>query len=120
MTIRRLAVSALAPMTHGLDTLILGPKNDGAPEFVVVVEPPGPPTHEEFGRIVAVKPCDDATMFSRLAVPEGVRLETLGLAGTLAADLSEALARTSFSRICPFGEMQRPPFGYRPQIDAFA
>ena len=121
MAIRRLAVSAVAPMTHGLDTLIVGPDRGGAPEFVIAVEPAGPPTRHGYARIVAVKACADVHRFAEAVADDGgARKETLGYAGTLDQNARETLARRSLLRICALGEMQRPPFGYRPRVEDFA
>jgi acyl-CoA reductase-like NAD-dependent aldehyde dehydrogenase len=121
MTVRRLAVTALPSKAHGLDTLILGPDIQGAPEFVVAIEPLGSPTREGFGRIVAVKACEDAgLLFDVLEDDRGATKETLGYAGALNADVRARLLDRHFSRVCPLGEMQRPPFGYRPAPLDFA
>lgn len=117
--VRRLALRALAPKTHGLDTLMLGPEAAGVPSFVVVVEPDGPPTLEGFGRIVAVKPCAGAKPLATTiaAASPGICFETLGHAGEIKQ--GEPLTRL-FRRSCALGEMQRPPFGHRPAVEDFA
>jgi acyl-CoA reductase-like NAD-dependent aldehyde dehydrogenase len=120
MAVRRLSVSALAPRTHGLDTLMLGPDLDGVPRFVIVVEPAGPPTIEGFGRIVAVKPCENVEALLRIAQSGTVKFESLGYAGEMASEMLSRLIRAGFLRVCSLGEMQRPPFGYRPAVEDFA
>ena len=120
MAVRRLSVSALAPKTHGLDTLMVGPDVSGVPSFVVVVEPTGPPTIEGFGRIVSVKPCEHFETLECIAQAASTRLESLGYAGEMASEMLARLIRAGFLRVCSFGEMQRPPFGYRPTIEDFA
>ena len=107
--IRRFAVTALPPRTHGLDTLLLGPERERCPEFVVAVEPPGLPTCEYFGRIVSVKPCETFP-----GVAHAPACDTVGIAGCPLDALQRRWVRT-----CALGDMQRPPFGYRPTIDNF-
>jgi len=119
MTIRELSVTALAPKTHGLDTLMLGPDIDGVPGFVVVVEPSGPPTTLGFGRIVSVKPCDGVDALIDRLDEGSVKLETLGVAGDVDAPSRRRLD-LAFLRVCQLGEMQRPPFGHRPTVEDFA
>jgi acyl-CoA reductase-like NAD-dependent aldehyde dehydrogenase len=117
--VRRLAATALEPTPHGLDTLLRGPSCDSVPEFVVAVEQFGQPTCVGFGRIVAVKPCADAREVTTQLKHYGHKLETIGLAFG-APDVH----RTAFSlagplRLCALGDMQRPPFGYRPTVEDF-
>lgn len=120
IAMRRLSASALAPKTHGLDTLIAGPERDGVPSFIVAVEPSGPPRFEGFGRIVVVKPSPSAGAFGETAeATRGIAFETLGTAGLLGDDARAIFART-FRRACVLGEMQRPPFGHRPAVEDFA
>lgn len=120
MAVRRLSVNALAPKTHGLDTLMVGPDVSGVPGFVVVVEPTGPPAIEGFGRIVSVKPCEHVEGLVGIAQAASTRLESLGYAGEMASEMLARLIRAGFLRVCSLGEMQRPPFGYRPTIEDFA
>lgn len=120
IAVRKLSVNALAPKTHGLDTLMLGPEIDGVPGFVVVVEPSGLPTTEGFGRIVSVKQCDDVDALVAIAEATPAQLESLGCAGELPGDVRQRLFATGLLRVCALGEMQRPPFGYRPTIEDFA
>lgn len=120
MAVRRLSVSALAPKPHGLDTLMVGPDTSGVPSFVVVVEPAGPPTIEGFGRIVSVKPCENVEAILSIARAASTRLESLGYAGEMATETLAKFIRAGFLRVCSLGEMQRPPFGYRPTIEDFA
>ena len=119
MAIRKLTVSALAPKTHGLDTLMVGPDLDDAPGFVVVVEPDGPPTTEGFARIVSVKACGNVDALVAIAMTAPVKFESLGLSGGIATGARERLLAAGFLRICRLGEMQRPPFGYRPTVEDF-
>lgn len=111
---RRLAATALAPLPHGLDTLLRGPLRDGVPEFIVAVEGFGQPTCIGFGRVAIVKHApsarDVATQIKYLGLP----LETIGLAAQTPASDRSALRMSGARRICALGEMQRPPFGYRP------
>jgi hypothetical protein len=116
--LRRISLSAAAPQTHGLDTVIAGPSNHGVPEFIVGVEGFGPPALHGFGRIVIVKPCDDASRLSLALNDAKVTLDSVGCAGHVASPLRSALERT-FARVCALGEMQRPPFGYRPKVSDF-
>ena len=119
MAIRRLSVSALAPKTHGLDTLMAGADVDAVPGYVVAVEPSGPPTIEGFGRIASVKPCENAEALVGIARAATFRLESLGHTGDLASEMLARLMQAGFVRVCPLGEMQRPPIGYRPTVEDF-
>lgn len=119
MAVRELSVSALAPKTHGLDTLMLGPDVAGVPGSVVVVEASGPPTIKAFGRIVSVKPCDRVDAVIDTINTARVERETLGVAGDVDPRERRILDR-AFLRVCALGEMQRPPFGHRPTIEDFA
>lgn len=111
---RRLAATALSPLPHGLDTLLRGPLRDGVPEFIVAVEAFGQPTCIGFGRVAIVKHApsarDVATQLKYHALP----LETIGLAAQTPESDRSALRRSDARRMCALGEMQRPPFGYRP------
>lgn len=115
--VRRFAVTALAAQTHGLDTLLLGPRREQTPEFIVVVEAGGPPTLESFGRIVSIKACADLDHALEWCDPERHVFDSFGYAGMDERDAVQATA--VFSRVCALGEMQRPSFGYRPQISDF-
>lgn len=111
---RHLAVTCLPSKTHGLDTLLVGPMRSGSPEYIVGVEPFGPPTRAGLGRIVSVKPCASPPMLDG-----GGMLDTLGVAGR--SPLAIEMVDTSKpARVCSLGEMQRPPFGYRPKVADFA
>lgn len=117
--IRRLMVRALAPRTHALGTVLLGPQVGGVPAYVVGAEPYSSPVCAGFGRIVTVKPCSDVEAAAVAAKTLGQRLDTIGVAGSLTPALQSALAESGALRLCPLGEMQRPPFGYRPKIADF-
>ena len=120
MAVRELSVRALAPRTHGLDTLMLGPEVDGVPGYVVAVEPSGLPTLKSFGRIVSVKPCETVDALLTIARASSVKLESLGCADDIAPDVRTRFVEAGFLRVCTLGEMQRPPFGYRPTVKDFA
>lgn len=113
--LRRLQVAALPAATHALGTILVGPKKHGVPAFVVAVAPFAPPTIVGFGRVVVVKPCADARAAVAAAAALGSKLETVGIDGVPASVFASAGAR----RVCPLGEMQAPPFGYRPRIADF-
>jgi acyl-CoA reductase-like NAD-dependent aldehyde dehydrogenase len=117
--VRHFAVTAVAPRTHGLDTVLIGPRVEGCPEFVIAVEPPGPPTCAGFGRIVSIKPYRNAEELGVLVGRHPGALDTAGTAGETAPEL-DAVLRRRFTRTCLLGNMQRPPFGYRPSIADFA
>lgn len=119
IAVRELSVSALAPKTHGLDTLMLGPEIDGVPGFVVAVEPSGPPTTKGFGRIVSVKACENVEALAAIADASSTQLETLGFAGDMSSASRRRLFAAGFMRVCALGEMQRPRFGYRPTVEDF-
>jgi hypothetical protein len=117
--LRRLAASALEPTPHGLDTLIVGPSQEAAPEFVVAVEAFGQPTCIGFGRIVVVKPCDETREVATQLKYYGRTIDSIGLA-SIETDADRAALRLAGPlRLCGLGDMQRPPFGYRPAIDDF-
>lgn len=113
--IRDLQVSALSPVTHALPTLHVGASSGGAATFVIAVEPYSDPVSVGFGRVVVVKPCENELALRKAARSLGGRLETIGTAGEAVMQLGDAGAR----RVCSLGEMQRPPFGYRPRIEDF-
>jgi acyl-CoA reductase LuxC len=117
--VRHFAVTAVAPRTHGLDTVLIGPPVEGCPEFVVAVEPSGPPTCAAFGRIVSIKPYRNAEELGVLVGRHPGALDTAGTAGETAPSL-DAVLKQRFTRTCLLGNMQRPPFGYRPSIADFA
>jgi hypothetical protein len=112
--IRQLSVTAVAGRTHALETLLVGPRTDGCPDFVVAVESPGPPTCAGFGRIVSVKACSHAPPWDRAFV-----CDTVGFAGPRTELVDQILTSAGPARTCALGEMQRPPFGYRPRIEDF-
>ncbi len=118
--IRRLMVRALPPKTHALGTVFCGPQAGGVAEYVVGVEPFSAPQCAGFGRIVIVKPCDDAVQAASAASTLGHRLDSVGVAGQLDPSVRQLFAAAGASRVCALGEMQRPPFGYRPRIADFA
>lgn len=116
--LRRLAVRALPATTHALDTVLTGHAVGGVPGYVVGVEPFGEPVCAGFGRIAIVKPAASAAEAARAISALSYRLDTVGIAGTPDRHRSDLLL-CSPSRICALGEMQRPPFGYRPRIADF-
>jgi len=116
---RRLAASAMEPVPHGLDTLIVGPSREGAPDFVVAVEPFGQPTCIGYGRICVVKPCAGARDVTTQLKYFGRTVESIGLAPGETGTDRAAFALAGALRLCSLGEMQRPPFGYRPSIGDF-
>ena len=117
--IRRLSASALEPTPHGLDTVITGPLTQGVPEFAVAVEAFGQPTCIGFGRIAVVKPCPGARDVATQLRYYGRTIETIGLSeSTTDADRS-ALRLAGSARMCSLGDMQRPPFAYRPTVGDF-
>lgn len=117
--LRRFAATALEPMPHGLDTLIQGPLRDSLPEFVVAVEPFGPPSCAGFGRIVVVQPCSGARdVVTQLKRAASV-LDTVGVATGIGDHAQSAFRLANIKRVCELGEMQRPPVGYRPALEDF-
>jgi acyl-CoA reductase-like NAD-dependent aldehyde dehydrogenase len=117
--VRHFAVTAVTPRTHGLDTVLIGPSLEGCPEFVVAVEASGPPTCAGFGRIVSIKPYRNPEELGVLVDRHTGDLDTAGTAGATAPEL-DAVLRHLLRRTCLLGNMQRPPFGYRPSIADFA
>lgn len=113
--IRRMSATALDP-TNGDETLIIGRRAERPPDFVVGVEPFGEPRCAAFGRVVSVRPARSVADTAGAVKAYGRRLETVGIAGTLAKD---ELAKLGALRVCELGEMQRPPFGHRPRIEDF-
>ncbi len=117
--IRRLMIRALAPKTHALGTVLVGPDTGGFPDFVVGAEPFSSPVCAGFGRIVIVKPCADPAAAAGAAKTLGHKLDTIGVAGGAGPALYAELARSRALRVCTLGEMQRPPLGYRPRVEDF-
>jgi Acyl-CoA reductase (LuxC) len=117
--IRRLLIRALPTSGHALDSVILGSRENGIPEYVVGAEHFSAPVCAGFGRIVIVKPCRSPLEAASAATKLGNRLDTIGVAGPLTQQLRDAFAKSGASRICELGEMQRPPFGYRPTLADF-
>lgn len=117
--IRRLLVRALPPKTHALETVIIGPHTAGIPEYVVGVEPWSRPVCAGFGRIAIVKPTINIEQAALAAGTLQDQLDTVGVAGAISPQTRTALAACGALRICKLGEMQRPPFGYRPKISDF-
>jgi len=117
--VRHLAATAVAPLPHGLDTLLRGPLRDGVPEYVVAIEPFGQPTCAGFGRIVVVKHAPSARDVTTQLRYYGRAIETIGLAPNTPQGERDALRRSGALRVCELGEMQRPPFGYRPTPSDF-
>ncbi|HXW76706.1 MAG TPA: acyl-CoA reductase [Candidatus Eremiobacteraceae bacterium] len=113
--VRHLSVSAIAAVTHGLDTLVVGAERDGRPEYIIGVVPFGNPVCAGFGRIVAVMPCSAPPPLRRRGT-----LDTIGVAGVRTKLVHDTLRAAAPSRVCPLGAMQRPPFGYRPKPSDFA
>jgi hypothetical protein len=112
--IRQLSVTALASRTHGLDTLLVGPKSAGCPSYVVAVEAFGAPKCIGFGRMVVVMPCSQPPPHHRGTC------DTIGFAGPPTALLEATIRTCAPARACALGEMQRPPLGYRPSLSDFA
>jgi Acyl-CoA reductase (LuxC) len=117
--VRRLLIRALPTSAHALDAVILGSREGGIPEYVVGVEHFSAPVCAGFGRIVIVKPCQSPLDAASAAKKLGNRLDTIGIAGLLTPELLETFGKSGAGRICPLGEMQRPPFGYRPTLADF-
>jgi hypothetical protein len=66
-------------------------------------------------RFVYVKAVNDVNQALEGAEPVRDKISTVGLAssGARAAELAQQFARWGARRICPLGEMQRPPLGWR-------
>ncbi len=118
--IRRLQVRALPPATHALGTIFVGPDKGCGVEFVVGAEPFSSPVCPGFGRLVIVKPCRDAAQAANAAKTLGPRLDSVGVTGRITPSLLRTFTQAGALRVCPLGEMQRPPLGYRPRIADFA
>ena len=56
--VRRSFVTAIDANSHGISPVHAGPDNGGCPDFLIVVEPQGPPRTHGFGRIVTVMPLE--------------------------------------------------------------
>jgi hypothetical protein len=56
--VRRSYVTALPANSHGLSPILAGPDNGGCPDYLIVVEPQGPPRTHGFGRIVVIMPLE--------------------------------------------------------------
>jgi hypothetical protein len=117
--VRRLSATAMAPTPHGLDTLLPGPQRDGVPEFVVALEPFGQPVCAGFGRIVIVKPAPDARAVAAQLRYYERSVETVACTPGAPEQERAAFRLAGVRRLCALGEMQRPPFGYRPAIADF-
>jgi hypothetical protein len=113
--VRRLGLTAVRPLPHGLDTLVQGPLREGVPEFAVALEPFGQPTCAGFGRIVVVKHAPNARDVATQLKHFGRPVETIGLAPQTPERDRSAFTLSGARRLCELGEMQRPPFGYRPE-----
>ncbi len=117
--VRQMNAVAIEALPHGLDTVLRGPARDGVPGYCVSAEAFGQPTCAGFGRLVSVKPCPDARDVVAQLKHYGRAVESIGVAaGTTDKDLT-ALRASGALRLCTLGEMQRPPFGYRPKIRDF-
>jgi hypothetical protein len=117
---RRLMTRALPPATHALGTVFVGPMKSDVVEYVVGAEPFSNPVCPGFGRFVIVKPCTDGVQAASAAKTLGRHLDTVGVAGPLTPALRHLFVESGALRVCSLGEMQRPPFGYRPRIADFA
>jgi len=56
--VRRSYLTALQANSHGLSPVLAGPDNGGCPDYLIVVEPQGPPRTYGFGRIVVIMPLE--------------------------------------------------------------
>lgn len=74
--LRRSNVTALETPSHGLSPVLAGPDNGGCPDFLIVVEPQGPPRAYGFGRIVVIMP-----LAGGLRPVLSTAIEQLGVAG---------------------------------------
>ena len=118
--VRRLHVRALPSSSHALGTVLEGPSSNGYPGFVVGVEPFGSPVCAGFGRLVIVKHCANVDEAARAAQTLGSRLDSVGVSGSPDAAIVQRFREAGALRVCALGDMQRPPFGYRPRIADFA
>ncbi|MBC5806671.1 MAG: acyl-CoA reductase [Candidatus Eremiobacter antarcticus] len=115
--LRRLAVAAL-PSGEG-SGIFVGAAQRGAPSHVVAAQSFGKPVCMGFGRIAVAKPCLDAAQAASAASALGARFDTVAVAGDNHKELRSLFQAAGASRVCALGEMQRPPFGYRPTISDF-
>jgi hypothetical protein len=115
--IRRLSVTVLDRQADGLASLLVGKARAGVPDFVVGVEPFGPPRCAAFGRAVSIRPYRNLEELAGAIRSFGSRLDTVGVGGAVPAAEMDALGA---ARVCELGQMQRPPFGYRPKTEDFA
>lgn len=118
--IRRLYVRALPASSHALGSVIEGTSDNGYPQFAVGVEPFGSPVCAGFGRLVVVKPCASLEEAAKAAETLGARLDSVGIGGSPTGVVMQRFLNAGALRVCGLGEMQRPPFGYRPKISDFA
>ncbi|HEY5094174.1 MAG TPA: acyl-CoA reductase [Candidatus Eremiobacteraceae bacterium] len=56
--LRRSNLTAMPANSHGLSPILSGPENGGCADYLIVVEPQGPPRTHGFGRIVVVMPLE--------------------------------------------------------------
>jgi hypothetical protein len=78
--LRRSHVTALETPSHGLSPVLAGPDNGGCPDFLIVVEPQGPPKTYAFGRIAVIMP-----LAGGMRPVLSTAIEQLGMAGTFDA-----------------------------------
>jgi hypothetical protein len=105
--LRRAYVTAIASPSHGIAPIYTGPANNGAPDYLIIVEPQGPPHNHGFGRIVVVKPLE----LGRAPVLTDP-VEQVGFAGRVTDESMIALALWGEPDILindtiELGEMQR-------------
>jgi hypothetical protein len=105
--LRRASITAITASSHGMAPLYAGPANNGAPDFLIIVEPQGPPHNHGFGRIAVVKPLE-AGRDPVLTQP----VEQIGVAGQVTDERAIALALFGDPTIridtrVKLGEMQR-------------
>lgn len=113
--LRRSYVSAIGANSHGLSPVLAGPDNGGCPDYLIVVEPQGPPRAYCFGRIVVIKPLEGGM---RPVLTSAI--DQLGVAGCfdtwpdVSRLLSDDVEREGLV-VVKLGDMQRviaQPFGY--------
>ena len=109
--IRLLSASVLDSPTHGLGTLIVDRRHQMIPSYVIAVEPFGSPRCAGFGRVVSVRPFAAMPALADVVKAFGRPLDTVGVGGAIAPADTQLFGA---QRVCALGEMQRPPFGYRP------
>jgi hypothetical protein len=78
--LRRSYLTALEMPSHGLSPVLAGPDNGGCPDFLIVVEPQGPPRTYAFGRIAVIMP-----LAGGLPPVLSTAIEQLGVGGTFDA-----------------------------------